>query len=223
MSSELQDLPTPIPGEERPADEHANFITHALGLLLSLVASTVLMTSAIVDHKPIMVAACATYCVSLIGLYAASTLSHAFYDRTWRRFFRTLDQACIFLLIAGSFTPVAAVYLNHGWWPALPAAMWVLALFGVIAVMRVRTLTPTAQMAYLLLGWMPAISLKVLFDTVPFQILTWIIAGGVFYSVGTVFLRFDQHVRFLHALWHTFVIAGSICHYVAILWLLAMS
>src|SRR3974377_884143 len=99
-----------------------------------------------------------------MGLYAASTLSHSFHDLAWRRFFRTLDQACIFLLIAGSFTPFAVAWLDRGWsFPILLAAMWTLAILGVGLVLRVRTLTPGAQRVYLILGWLPAISLKAVF------------------------------------------------------------
>ena len=203
--------------EHRPVDEHANFITHALGFLLSVPASFLLMTVAVNNRPPLIIVACGVYCFSLMGLYAASTCSHMFYDVAWRRFFRTLDQVCIYLLIAGSFTPVAVVFLWHRWWPALLAVMWVLAIFGVLLVLRMRDLTPTARITYGLLGWLPIISLKTLFDTVPLETLVWIVAGGLFYSVGSVFLRFDQNVRYFHALWHTFVIAGSACHYIAIL------
>lgn len=209
------------PGELRPVDEHANLVTHGLGVLLSIVASFVLMTMVANGHEPIVIAACAVYCLSLIGLYSASTLSHMFYDLDWRRFFRTLDQAFIYLLIAGSFTPVGVVYLNAGWWPVLPAAMWVFAFAGVVIVLRMRNLTPTAKITYGILGWLPVISLKTLFEAAPFEVLAWIVAGGMFYSIGTIFLRYDQHIRYLHALWHTFVIAGSTCHYIAILILVA--
>jgi hemolysin III len=169
------------------------------------------------NHETIRIVACGIYCGSLLALYAASTLSHMFYDLAWRRFFRTLDQACIYLLIAGSFTPLAVVYLWDQWWPLLLAAMWVLAIFGVVLVLRMQNLTSTAKLTYGFLGWLPIISLKTLFDAAPFDIFAWILAGGLFYSVGSVFLRFPRHARYFHALWHAFVIAGSVCHYVAIL------
>jgi hemolysin III len=223
MAADSNNTATPELAERRPVDEHANLITHGLGFLLSLPASAVLMTLAVNDHQPINIAACGIYCCSLIGLYAASACSHMFYDLAWRRFFRTLDQACIYLLIAGSFTPIAVVFLWHGWWPALLAVMWILAIFGVLLVLRLRDLTPTAQITFGILGWLPVVSLKTLFDAAPLELLVWIVAGGLFYSVGSVFLRFDQHVRYFHALWHTFVIAGSTCHYMAILLVLVLS
>jgi hemolysin III len=205
----------PRPAEIRPTDEHANLITHALGFFLSVVASAVLMALVMTDHPARNVIACGTYCLSLMGLYSASTLSHLFHDLARRRFYRTLDQACIYMLIAGSFTPVAVEFQ----WRLLLSAMWILAIFGVVLVLRMGNLTGAAKVTYGILGWMPVLSLKAMIDAMPPEMLLWTIAGGLFYSVGTVFLRFDRHVRYFHALWHTFVIAGSTCHYIAILYL----
>ncbi len=205
------------PAEQRPEDEYANLITHAFGFLLSLLASGVLLFHALEHASTKVVIACIVYCFSLVGLYAASTLSHAFYDFTWRRFFRTLDQIFIYLLIAGSFTPVAVVFLWDRWWPLLLVMMWIFAFMGVVQVIRVRNLSPLEMCTYGLLGWLPAISLKTLWEVAPFEILIWIVAGGLFYSVGTFFLAFDWYTRYFHALWHTLVIAGSTCHYIAIL------
>jgi len=174
------------------------------------------MTSVISRGENSLIVACGVYSFSLIALYAASTLSHTFHDLAWRRFFRTVDQACIYLLIAGSFTPFAAEFLDHGWWTVLIWAMWTLAILGVVLVMWMRNLTPAAKVTYGVLGWLPIVSLKELFEAAPVEILTWILVGGAFYSEGSVFLRFDQRVRYFHAVWHTFVIAGSICHYIAI-------
>lgn len=198
-------------------DECANLITHGLGFLLSVAASVLLMTLVIDNQETIQIIACGVYCGSLMGLYAASMLSHMFHDLAWRRFFRALDQACIYLLIAGSFTPVAVAYLWDRWWPALLGAMWSLAILGMLVVLRVRNLTPTARLTYGVLGWLPIISLRTLFEKSSIEIFAWIVAGGLFYSVGAVFLKFDLRFRYFHALWHTFVIAGSTCHYIAIL------
>jgi len=212
--------PQELPAEVRPIDEHANLITHAIGLFLAIIAAVVLMTIVLDGHSPIQIFSCAVYSFSLIALYAASTLSHSFHDLAWRRFFRTVDQACIFLLIVGSFTPFAAAYLSHGWWPLLIIAMWLLAIVGISVVIYMRNLTPTAKLAYGMMGWLPIISLPELLGSAPGQILLWILIGGVFYSVGTIFLRYGDRIRYFHALWHTFVIAGTACHYIAILDLL---
>jgi len=212
---------TPQPGECRPDDEHANLLTHGLGLLLSLAASFLLMLVIVRQRDMLEIVSCAIYCSSLVALYAASTLSHLFTDLAWRRFFRMIDQACIFLLIAGSFTPVAVLCLWHGWWPLLLVTMWGFALLGVLTVVHFVNLPSLARISYGILGWLPVISLKALFDAEPFSIVIWFVAGGACYSIGTLFLQYDERVCYLHAVWHIFVIAGSTCHYVAILSLAA--
>lgn len=203
--------------EQRPVDESANLITHGLGLLLSVVATTYMMRLVIPEHQPRTIIACGVYCLTLVSLYAASTLSHAFHDLDWRRLFRTLDQACIFLLIAGSFTPFAAIFLNHGWWRLLLWAMWGLAFAGVVFVLRRRNLSGLAKIPYGVMGWLPVIALGELYRRAPWDMLMWIVAGGAFYSIGAIFLILDRKVRYFHAMWHVLVVAGSICHYIGVL------
>jgi hemolysin III len=205
-----------VTSEQRPVDESANLLTHGLGLLLSI-AATVLMMRVVAGENWQTIAACCVYCLTLILLYAVSTLSHTFHDLKRRRLFRTLDQACIYLLIAGSFTPIAVIFLGRGWWWLILISMWGLAIAGVLLVLRRRDLSDAAKITYGVLGWLPAVSLWELYQRAPFGMLVWLVAGGFFYTAGTVFLRLDQKVRYLHALWHAFVIAGSICHYVAVL------
>ena len=221
MCSNYRDATIPnrqsqIDPAHRPDDEHANFVTHGIGLILALVGSGYLLWFVAPHYPSRTIAACVTYCVSLVGLFAASTLSHTFVSLEWRRFFRTADQCCIFLYIAGAFTPFGVVFLWYDWWPLLLAAMWLLALLGVALVLHMRDLTPRAKVTYGFLGWLPVISLKVFYDAAPVTMLAWILAGGAFYSIGTIFLCYDRRVRFFHALWHTFVIAGTACHYIAI-------
>ena len=160
----------PRPAEIRPTDEHANLATHALGLLLSVIASAVLMALVGADHPRGSVLACGIYCFSLMAVYAASTLSHLFYDRARRRFYRTLDQACIYLLIAGSATPAAVAY--H--WPVLLTAMWGLAGLGVVLVLRMGNLTSGARLTYGLIGWLPILALKSMLEAMPTEVLLWL-------------------------------------------------
>jgi len=110
----------PMTGEQRPADEMSNLLTHVLGFLLSLAATFLLMPIVMARQELRTTLACGVYCLTLVLLYGASTLSHAFRDRGLRRMFRTLDQACIYLLIAGSMTPFALVFLRQGRWSAIP-------------------------------------------------------------------------------------------------------
>lgn len=202
--------------EQRPVDETANLITHGLGLLLSLVATVYLMQLVIRQHETRTIIACGVYCSTLILLYAASTLSHAFHDLDLRRIFRMFDQACIFLMIAGSFTPFAAIFLNHGLWWLLLWTMWLLAFSGVAVVLHFRNLSSLAKIPYGVMGWLPVVALSELYLRAPFDMLLWILGGGAFYSIGALFLALDRKVRYFHALWHTFVVAGSICHFIGV-------
>lgn len=204
-------------GEQRPADEMSNLLTHVLGWLLSVAATFLLMPIVMARQELRTTFACGVYCLTLVLLYGASTLSHAFRDRGLRRMFRTLDQACIYLLIAGSMTPFAVVFLRQGrWWLFLPA-MWALAAAGVLFVLRRRDLSGPVKITYGALGWLPVVAFPELSRHAPFGLLLWIAAGGAFYSIGTIFLALDRRVRYFHALWHLFVVAGSICHYVGVL------
>jgi hemolysin III len=208
--------------ELRPVDELSNLITHGFGLLLAVAATLLLMPIVIARQELQTILACGVYCTTLLLLYAASTLSHAFHDLDLRRLFRMLDQACIFLLIAGSMTPFAVVYLNQGhWWLFLPV-MWVLAGAGVLFVWYQRNLSDLGKVTYGILGWLPIVAIGELFHHAPFGLVLWIIAGGMLYTVGTVFLAYDRKIRYFHALWHMFVVAGSGCHYVGILVYIAL-
>lgn len=209
------------PGEIRPVDEFANFLTHGFGFLLSVAGAVVLINKAAQHSDFWMSTACVVYCITLVGLYLASTLSHAFYDCLTRRYFRTLDQACIFLLISGSYTPFAATYLRDGFWPLLTIAMWGIALTGAWLAFYWGYLSASAQKLYVLIGWLPAISLPTIVHSASPETVTWIVTGGILYTVGTLFLWYDRHVRYFHATWHVSVIGASIAHYLAITSLLS--
>ena len=203
---------------ERPADESANFITHGVGFLLSVPAATYLIMLAADHPSRKLQIACGVYGTSLVGLYAASMLSHTFHDPARRRFYRMLDQAFIYLLIAGTFTPWAVSYLHEGWWQALLPGMWIAAMLGAVMTVRTLQLATVPKIAmYVIFGWIPASSIKVVYHAVPPEIGLWMLAGGLFYTFGTVFLLNDHRVRYFHALWHAFVIAGSTCHYLAVI------
>lgn len=199
----------------RPADELANVLTHGLGLGLSVLAAGHLL--AFTADQPVAVRiGCGVYSVALILVYGSSTLSHLFYDLRWRERFRTLDQACIFLLIAGTYTPFAMVYMNHGNWWWLLLLMWTIALIGVWRVLLLRDLPRIDKVLYGVLGLLPVVALPDLSRVAPAQLIMWIVGGGACYLVGTVFLRFSAVVLYAHAVWHILVILGSACHYRAV-------
>lgn len=200
----------------RPPDELANAVTHGLGFLASLVAAGYLVVQA-ADQTLAVKLSCGLYAILLPFLYGCSTLSHLFYDLTWRRRFRSLDQASIFLQMASSYTPFAALYLHNGSWLWLLVAMWGLALYGVARVWMTGDLPRWDRALYGVLGFLPAIALGELSRHVPPSVIGWILAGGVCFCVGLIFFQYSAAVRYSHAVWHLLVIAGSACHYRAIL------
>jgi len=200
----------------RPPDEIANLVTHGAGFVLSLGAAWHLMSLAF-SRSTAVFTACSIYSAALILVYGSSTLSHLFYDIGWRRVFRTLDQACIFLLISGTFTPFAVLYLNQGPWWILLTIMWLAALAGVLRVLQVRDLSPRDKLLFGILGFLPATAAVEFSRHAPIILLVWILAGGVCYCLGAPFLRCSSRIRYSHAAWHLCVIAGSACHYYAVL------
>jgi len=200
----------------RPPDELANVLTHGVGLLLSLVAAAYVMGCTANQANGVRIG-CGVYSVALILVYGSSTLSHLFYDVAWREKFRTLDQACIFLLIAGTYTPFAMVYMNRGEWRGLLLVMWLIALIGVSRVLWLGDLPRIDKVLYGILGLLPVIALPDLSRLAPQPLIIWLIAGGACYLLGTVFLRFSAVILYAHAVWHVMVMLGSACHYRAIL------
>jgi hemolysin III len=211
--SGLLSAPSPLPR----AEEMANCATHALGFVLSLVGTVALLRLTAEHGDALQMVGVAIYGATLMALYSASTLSHSFERPRLRHFFRTVDQVCIFLLIAGTYTPIAFTYLRHGWWWALFVAIWGMALTGIFVKIFYTRLHGVSVSAYVLLGWMPVIAIRPIVAAMPTAALMWIVIGGIFYTLGTLFLMLDEKVPFFHAIWHLFVIAGSACHYYAVL------
>jgi len=202
----------------RPAaGERLNTLTHALGLALSLVGSAFLMTHVVTQSDIWRTLGCGVYAFALVGVYFNSTLSHSATIPRVKRMFRRLDQAFIYLLIVGSYTPFALTYLGSGFWLGFLGFLWVIALVGFVSkVVLAHRVDAVAIWIYLALGWLPIISAPTLLERVPAEGLWWLLAGGVCYTVGTLFLMNDERVVHFHAVWHLFVIAGSVCHFCAI-------
>lgn len=214
-------MPIHIPlhfSDRQAAEEFANSTTHGIGLLLSMVGGGTLLLAAGQRMNGVLFAGCAVYAATLVALYLASTLSHVYHRSPQKRLLRMLDQGCIYLLIAGSFTPFALAYLSAGSWKFLLAGIWITAIGGFLSkVVWAHRVDSVSVWVYVLLGWMPATATKPIMETVPVDCLLWVGAGGLCYMIGTLFLTCDTKVRYFHAVWHLFVIAGSICHYVVTL------
>lgn len=197
-------------------EEMVNAVTHAFGLLCSVAAAGLVIDIAATHGGAWEVSACAVYAATLIAVYAASTLSHVMRRPRMRHRMRILDQAIIFLFIAGSYTPIALTHLRDGPWWVLHGLIWAAALAGFIAktafVHNVRSGDVTTRF-YLVLGLVPIIP----FLTLPWAMMGWLFVGGVCYILGMVFFHFDNRVRYFHAVWHAMVIAGSACHFMGVL------
>lgn len=202
-------------------EERLNAATHGLGFLASLVGAAMVIALAVRHGGAWHVWGCAIYATTLVAAYAASTLSHLFRHPPLRQAFRIVDQAVIFLFIAGSYTPVALAWLRGGPWWALHGLVWGIALAGFTAksvfAHNVR-LGSVSTSLYLVLGWTPVMATWPLITTLPGGLVGWLAAGGFCFTAGTIFFHLDHRVRYFHATWHVWVLAGSVCHYLGILY-----
>jgi hemolysin III len=201
-----------------PREELANRLTHGAALLASLPALVVLVVAAARTGDPYRVVAGTIFAGSLSLFYGISTLYHSLRSEKARYVFRILDHAGIFLVIAASYTPFTLVPLRAGNGWLLFAVVWGLAVGGMVfkslMTHRLRFLAPVF---YLTLGWLIVVDLDGLLSRVPGAGVRWLAAGGVAYTVGIIFYAVDR-IPYNHAIWHLFVMAGSTCHYLAVLW-----
>ncbi|MCI0359693.1 MAG: hemolysin III family protein [Planctomycetaceae bacterium] len=199
------------------AEEIVNSVTHGIGLVLSLAGSLILLIRVLEQPDWWRLSGCAVFATALVTVYAASTLSHAVTRPAWRQAFRTLDQGCIYLLIVGTFTPFALEYLRVGWWWLFLLVMWAAALIGFVSKLLFwHRVESVAIWSYVLLGWLPIVPAWAFLDLVPLGVSLWILVGGLCYTAGTIFLVLDHRRFHFHAVWHLFVIAGSVCHFWAV-------
>ncbi|MBL9092735.1 MAG: hemolysin III family protein [Planctomycetaceae bacterium] len=217
-NAELQPGATPdILDVDLLREEWANAFTHGIGLLLSLIGGWYLNERAAASGDAYRWAGCAVYALTLIGVYTFSTLSHLFQRPTARHIFRVFDQAFIYLLIVGTYTPIAAGYLHGGWLTFLLVAMWGVAIAGFLSktVLRHR-IDSISTVGYLVLGWMPALAVPAAFELLPYEALWMMVGGGLLYTLGVVFLVLDRKVPYFHAVWHLMVMAAGATHFYAI-------
>ncbi|MEX2316725.1 MAG: hemolysin III family protein [Pirellulales bacterium] len=200
------------------ADERLNAATHGLGLLLAVVGALLMAVSVLERRDTWRAIGCGVYLASLITVYAMSTLSHSAKSPRWKSLFRRLDQAFIYLLIAATYTPFSLAYLRSAGWWALLGAIWTVAVVGFVSkLFFAHRIEAVSIASYVLLGWMPIVAAPSLMQTLPLGAFVWMLLGGACYTIGTLFLHYDERVRHFHAVWHVCVIAGSACHFLGIL------
>ena len=198
-------------------EELANGITHGIGLVLSVVGLVVLVVLAVMRGTAWHIAGCTTFGVTLVLLYAASTLYHTFHTPRLKRILKILDHAAIYLLIAGTYTPFTLVNLRGFWGWTLFALVWGLSVFGILwKLILIERFQLVSTLVYLAMGWVVLIAIKPLISAVPLSGIIWLVAGGLFYTVGVLFFALKR-LPYNHAIWHVFVMAGSVCHYFAVM------
>jgi len=198
-------------------DEIANSITHGVGVGLSITALSVLVTFAGLFGDAWRVVSFSIYGATLVLLYLASTFYHSFQNPSVKRFFRVFDHAAIFLLIAGTYTPFTLVSLRGPWGWTLFGLIWGFAIFGIIlTVFFINRLKILFLLIYVGMGWLVILAVKPLFAVVPTGGIILLAIGGAVYTIGVVFYVLDK-IPFNHAIWHLFVLGGSICHFFSIL------
>lgn len=197
--------------------ERFNGYTHLAGAVVALGAASVLVALGAQRGDLWRIVSFAVYGTTLVALFGISTLYHSTRGRA-KDIFRKLDHVAIYLLIAGSYTPIALVTLkNDPWGTTLFAAVWALALLGIVQELWVaRGARLTSLAIYVLMGWLGIFAMEPLIASLGAHGFAWMLAGGIVYTVGIVFYFFDERFTHWHGIWHCFVLAGSALHYAAI-------
>ena len=194
----------------QPDQEWANAWTHGVAAVVTLFMGAGLVES-VISHRLGLSLACIAYSVSVFGTFLFSTLSHWLHRHDCLNTLRAYDQAMIYLMIAGTYTPIIYRYASEPLRLPLLWLIWVAALAGFIKKVAIRyRVNSIGTYTYLLLGWLPAIPLA---QTVPNGLGRWMVAGGMLYSIGILFLLNDRKKRYFHAIWHLLVFLASACHF----------
>ena len=201
--------------------ERFSSYSHLLGTALATGGAVVLIVLAARQGNPWKVVSFSIYGAMLMLLYLFSTLYHSLHGRA-KEVFRKLDHYSIYLLIAGTYTPFTLVTLHGAWGWSLFGVIWGLAVLGIVVdSLPGGKLRILPVVIYLAMGWLVLIALKPLLHALPTAGFMWLLAGGLFYSVGIIFYALERWVKHAHDIWHLFVLAGSACHYFTILFYVA--
>jgi len=200
------------------AEELANSISHGIGLLTAAAATPILIMTAWHNGRVATVVGASLFASTLLLLYLSSTLYHALPRNRAKEIFRLFDHAAIFLLIAGTYTPFTLGVLRGAWGWTLFGLVWGMALIGILSrVFSHSQHSRYSTLLYLAMGWLVVIAIKPLLQHMPGWGLFWLALGGLAYTLGVIFYVLDDRLRFSHFVWHLFVLAGSACHFIAVL------
>lgn len=198
-------------------EEIANSITHGIGAALSLAALVILVVFAAKYGDAWRVVSFSIYGTTLFFLFMMSTLYHSFPNGKTKRFFKIMDHSSIFLLIAGTYTPITLVSLRGPWGWTLFGLIWGMALGGILAkVFFINRFKIVSLLLYVAMGWLVVIAIKPMIAMVPQGMIMWLVIGGLCYTLGIIFYAIKK-VPYFHTVWHLFVLGGAICHFFGML------
>ena len=201
---------------ETQIEEYLNSLTSLVGFIFGLVGWPVLLYMAYQTHSNWYIFSCAVYGATLVLMYGVSSFYHGSKVAHHKRLLRILDHSCIFLLIAGSYTPYTLGPLREGVGFTLFVLIWSIAFAGVaIKVFSLRLHDAVSVLLYLSMGWMIVLIFPTIINVLPFSVFLWLMIGGVSYSLGTIFYLW-QSLPFNHCIWHLFVLGGSISHFFSV-------
>ena len=211
------------PKNERPftlGEEVFHSITHGIGSGLSIAGLTLLVVYAVLNGDIYKIISFSIFGASLVILYISSTLYHGLQQPRAKKIFKIFDHSAIYLVIAGTYTPFLLVGLRGtaGW--TLLLIVWAIALIGItFKVFFIERFQILSVISYLLMGWLCVFVFREMFASIPIGGIIWLAAGGLLYTIGVIFYAL-QKIPYMHAIWHFFVLGGSICHYFAVLFFL---
>jgi len=205
--------------EQSRGEKISNSVSHGIGLIAALVATPFLIMHAVERGDMGFIVGVSIFAATMVLLYLVSTLYHALPRGKAKSAFRVIEHSAIFLLIAGTYTPFTLGVLRGAWGWTLLGVVWGLAVTGVALKAFDRMSHPIVSTGlYLLMGWLILIAVNPLSARVPASGILWLVAGGVAYTAGVAFFAADSRLRYGHFIWHLFVMAGTACHYFAVLW-----
>lgn len=196
--------------------EKFNSISHLIGALLACAGVSFLLAVAIDKNDILKIVGFSVYGGMMVALYMISTIYHSTKGKL-KDFFRQMDYISIYLMIAGSYTPIALIVLNGFWGWLLFGIIWGLAVIGIFQEMMLGKKTRRYSiLIYLLMGWLILIAIKPLVNSLPTGGLWWLVSGGLFYTFGVGFFLLDEKYKHFHGFWHLCVLAGSICQFICL-------
>lgn len=198
------------------AEEKANKYSHLLGVLIWILVAPILFYYSLHLETTMIKLGIFVYLLSFLMLFSASSLYHSSYVLAFRTKFRVLDHVSIYFFIAGTYTPILLFYVANSFGFYILIVLWVVTLIGtVFKLFFVGKFKLVSTLIYLLMGWTGIFIVNKILETMPLDIFYWIAAGGIFYTLGTIFYM-QKNLKFTHFYWHLFVLAGAVCHLVAV-------